>query len=318
MKVIVVSGPTATGKTDLAVELALRFGGEVVNFDSLLLYREITIGTAKPTPEERRSVPHHLIDVRSIAEPMNAADYAREALPVVEALLARGVPVFLVGGSGFYLQALLKGMYDSPTTPAEILRRSDELYIEAGIAPFRELLRAHDGPSFVRYHENDHYRIRRAVEHWWTTGSPLSMARADKDQSNRELERPTVHPWEVLHLYLDLPKDEHRRIIERRTDRMLAAGLVAEVVGLLARGFTGQEKPLQSIGYKEALDFINGKFAGLGACRQRIIVSTRQLAKAQRTWFNRDRFKRTFHPREGRGELFLQVERFLSETTAPE
>lgn len=311
MKVIVISGPTASGKTDLAVELALKFGGEVVNFDSLLLYREITIGTAKPTEEERRSVPHHLIDVRSIKDPMNAADYAREAFPVVEKLLSENKIVFLAGGSGFYLQALLKGMYDSPTTPSEITKKSDELYEKEGIQPFLELLKTNDLKSFDRYHENDHYRIRRAVEHWWTTGSPLSLARKEKDAANEVLDRPTIHNWDVLHIYLDLPKEEHLKIIERRTDRMLSGGLIEEVQNLLSQGFTGLEKPLQSIGYKETLDYIQGTFKSLAECRERIIISTRQLAKSQRTWFNRDHFKKRYHPLEERDEIFLQVEKFL-------
>jgi tRNA dimethylallyltransferase len=312
MKVIVISGPTASGKTDLAVELAQKFGGEVVNFDSLLLYREINIGTAKPTPEEMKSVPHHMINVRSITEPMNAADYAREALPIVERLLSEKKIVYLVGGSGFYLQALLKGMYDSPTTPKDILKKSDELYETEGIAPFRTILKVHDPSSFERYHENDHYRIRRAVEHWWTTGSPLSKARSEKDESNSGLLRPTVHDWDVLHIYLDLPKEEHLRIIEKRTDRMLRDGLVEEVRSLLERGFSGLEKPLQSIGYKETLNFVFGVYKDLRECRERMIISTRQLAKSQRTWFNRDSFKERFHPLTQRSEIFKRVEKFIS------
>ncbi len=318
MKVVVVSGPTASGKTDLAVELALRFGGEVVNFDSLLFYREINIGTAKPSLEEQRSVPHHLINVRSITEPMNAAEFSRTALPVIEEILSRRVPVFLVGGSGFYLQALLKGMYDSPTTPEDLSRRSDELYRSSGITPFLQLLREHDLISYQRYHENDHYRIRRAVEHWWTTGHPLSAAREKMDQNNKELQRPTIHDWDLLHVHLDVPKEEHRLIIEQRTDRMLEKGLIMEVKELLASGFTGQEKPLQSIGYKEALEYINGQYDTLAGCRERINISTRQLAKSQRTWFNRNQLKNTFHPLEARAELFLQVEKFLSGTKGQE
>lgn len=311
MKVVVISGPTASGKTDLAVELATKFGGEVVNFDSLLLYKEIEIGTAKPTPEEQKTIPHHMLNVRSISNPMNAADYAREALPVIEKLLSEKKLVYLVGGSGFYLQALLKGMYDSPTTPKEITKRSDELYEKEGIAPFLTILKEQDRKSFERYHENDHYRVRRAVEHFWTTGSPLSEAREEKDDSNEKMDRPTIHNWDLLHIYLDLPKEEHLKIIEKRTDRMLSTGLIEEVKDLLAQGFTGQEKPLQSIGYKETLDYILGVYKNLAECRERIVISTRQLAKSQRTWFNRDSFKKTFHPLEERSEIFLQVEKFF-------
>lgn len=311
MKVIIISGPTASGKTDLAVELARKYGGEVVNFDSLLLYKEINIGTAKPTLEEQSAVPHHMLNVRSITEPMNAADYARQALPLIEKLLADKKLVYLVGGSGFYLQALLKGMYESETTPKEITLKSDELYEKSGIDPFLNILKENDPASLERYHSNDHYRVRRAVEHWWTTGNSLSSARINKDQANENLNRPTIHDWDLLHIYLDLPKEEHLRIIENRTDRMLASGLIEEIKALLTSGFSGLEKPLQSIGYKETLDLISGVYKDVAECRERIVISTRQLAKSQRTWFNRDAFKEVFHPIEGRSEIFQRVEKFF-------
>ena len=306
MKVVVVSGATATGKTDLAVELAKKFGGEVVNFDSLLLYKEILIGTAKPTPEEQKSIKHWMIDVSSISHPLNAADYASMARPIIEKLLAENKNVYLVGGSGFYLQALLKGMYDSPTTPQEITNRSDELYKNEGIQPFLEVLKAHDEESLNRYHENDHYRVRRAVEHFWSHGTPLSQVRSQKDQSDEK-----VHDWDVLHIYLEIPREEHNKIIERRTTKMLEIGLIEEVNGLLAQGFSGQEKPLQSIGYKEVIDYINGVFKTIEECKERIIISTRQLAKSQRTWFNRDKSKESYHPLDQRSEIFNRVESFL-------
>lgn len=313
MKVIVVSGPTASGKTQTSIELAKAFGGEIVNFDSLLLYREITIGTAKPTSEEMSGVPHHMIDVRSIATPMNASEYANAALPIVKELLSRNKLVYLVGGSGFYLQALLKGMYDSPTTPPEILERSELLYEAEGITPFLEVLKEHDPQSFARYHANDHYRIRRAVEHWWANGTPLFEERVKKELSNAHLDASNVHGWDLLHLHLDVPKEEHQKIIIQRTQKMLEAGLIAEVRTLLSQGFTGLEKPLQSIGYKEAIAFINGKFESLSECAEMIAISTRQLAKAQRTWFKRDSGKLTFHPLIEKEELHLKVESFLKE-----
>ena len=311
MKVIVISGPTASGKTDLSVELARQFGGEIVNFDSLLFYKEINIGTAKPTPLEMGTVPHHMINIRSISGPMNAADFAKEAFPIIDKLLNDGKNVFLVGGSGFYLQALLKGMYDSPTTPSNILIRSDQLYKAEGIGPFRDILLNNDPISYERYHFNDHYRIRRAVEHFWTTGSPLSSAREMKDLSNTTLNHPTIHNWDLLHIYLDIPKAEHAHIIKTRTERMLQSGLIEEVQGLLRNGFSGLEKPLQSIGYKEALNYISGEYKNLSECQEQIIISTRQLAKSQRTWFNRDQSKIKFHPLEERKEIFLQVDHFF-------
>jgi tRNA dimethylallyltransferase len=313
MKVIVISGPTASGKTDMAVELAQKFGGEVVNFDSLLLYQEINIGTAKPSQKERKSIPHHMIDVRSISNPMNAADYARETSPIIEKLLSVNKLVYLVGGSGFYLQALLKGMYESTTTPSEITERSEELYNEKGIEPFLEILKENDQKSFERYHANDHYRVRRAVEHWWTTGVPMSSVRESKDEANEIMDRPSIHPWNILHIHLDMPKEEHLEIIEKRTDKMLNSGLIEEVKHLLDQGFTGEEKPLLSIGYKESLDFIKGEFKNLNECRERILISTRQLAKSQRTWFKKDTFKETFHPLRQRLEVSARVKDFIKD-----
>ena len=312
MKVVIISGPTASGKTDTAIELARNFGGEIVNFDSLLLYKEITIGTAKPTMEERKQIPHHMIDVTSISHPMNASDYMRAAFPVVEKLLQEKKTVYLTGGSGFYLQALLKGMYDSPTTPTDVMKRSELMYNNEGIAPFREILRQHDPGSFERYHENDHYRIRRAVEHWWANGTPLFEERLKKNADNTTLPGPTIHDWQVFHAYLDMPKEEHLKIIEKRTDKMLEKGLIEEVQDLLNKGYTGLEKPLQSIGYKEALDFIFGVYKTKAECRERIVISTRQLAKSQRTWFNRDPLKTQFHPLKDADKLNEEVRKFLA------
>lgn len=309
--VIVISGPTASGKTSTSLELASRFGGEIVNFDSLLLYKEINIGTAKPTLEEQKKIPHHMLNVRSIAEPMNAADYASEALKVVESLLQAGKIVYLVGGSGFYLQALLKGMYDSPSTPLEITQRSDKLYAAEGIKPFLEILRSVDPETFARYHENDHYRVRRAVEHWWSNGTKLSDERKRKDSANQEMRQTSVHDWNLLHIHLDLPKEEHLHIIEKRTRSMLELGLYDEVKALLAQGFTGLEKPLQSIGYKEMLDLHFGVHKTLKECEERIIISTRQLAKSQRTWFKRDNQKLTFHPVKQKEDIFRKVQEHL-------
>ncbi|MFY7991803.1 MAG: tRNA (adenosine(37)-N6)-dimethylallyltransferase MiaA [Bacteriovoracaceae bacterium] len=309
-KVIVISGPTASGKTDISLELAERFGGEIVNFDSLLLYKEITIGTAKPTKDEQKRVNHHMVDVSSIAEPLNAADYAKQATPIIEELHRQGKTVYLVGGSGFYLQAVLKGMYDSPTTPKEIIERSDRLYDAEGITPFLISLKENDFESFQRYHENDHYRIRRAVEHFWNTGTKLSLAREKKDQENTQL-GISQHNWDTLNIYLNLPREEHWPIIEQRTKKMLQSGLIEEVSDLLKRGFSGEEKPLSSIGYKETISFIKKEILTLEELEEQIVIHTRQLAKSQRTWFNRDHSKMEFHPLTQREELFKRVDEFI-------
>lgn len=310
MKVIIVSGPTATGKTNISIELARKFGGEIVNFDSLLLYKEINIGTAKPTVEEQGEITHHMVNVASISQPMNAAAYAKLALPIIEEIHKRNKLVYLVGGSGFYLQALVQGMYDSPTTTPEILESSEKLYEAEGIKPFLEILKTQDPATYHRYHENDHYRVRRAVEHFWHTGVPLSLARERKDKENEAREESNVHGWKMLHLHLDIPKDEHLEIIKKRTNKMITEGLVKEVKNILGNGFTGHEKPLQSIGYKEVIELLNGEFKTEAECIERIIISTRQLAKSQRTWFNRIQNKRPFHPISQKKLIFKTVSDF--------
>lgn len=312
MKVIIVSGPTASGKTDTSIELAKHLGGEIVNFDSLLLYKEITIGTAKPTKEEQGEIPHHMIDVASIAHPLNAAAYAKMALPIINQLHAAGKLVYLVGGSGFYLQALLHGMYDSPTTPKEITEKSDTLYNAEGIKPFLEILKIADPPTLARYHKNDHYRVRRAVEHFWSTGSRLSDARELKDKDNLSRNQTNIHGWDVFHIHLDVPKEEHLEIIKKRSEKMLHQGLIQESKDLLDQGFTGLEKPLQSIGYKEVIELIHGNILNEAQCLERIIISTRQLAKSQRTWFNRVSGKSTYHPLQDQQKILSDSMKFVS------
>lgn len=305
-KVIILSGHTASGKTAKAIELAIRLKAEVVNFDSLLFYRELNIGTAKPSVEEMRAAPHHLINICSIAEPINAADFARRAKIVIEDIHQRGHPVILVGGSGFYLQALISGMWGSPTTPAEIQAKSDDLYALQGIKPFREVLEKHDRESFHRLHENDHYRIRRAVEHFWTHGTAFSDVKvAFTPQAPPE--------WQLLHFYLDIPKEDHHQIIRARTKKMLSDGLVAEVQNLLTTGFSGTEKPLQAIGYKETIDWLNGVFGeNVSEYEERIVINTRRLAKAQRTWFKKKE-KIQLDPRHEGDTLMAKALAFISQ-----
>ncbi len=314
MKIIIISGPTASGKTQQSLQLASSFGGEIVNFDSLLFYKEINIGTAKPTPEEMLQIPHHLINIHSIKDPINAADYSKLATDLIKKLLNEKKTIFLVGGSGFYLQALLKGMYDSQTTSPDILKKSDELYLSKGIEPFVEILKSHDEKSYLRYHKNDHYRIRRAVEHWWSHQSPLSLARESKEQSNQNLKNGNIHGWDLIHIYLDIPKETHLEIITERTTRMIRDGLILEVQNLLTLGHTGFEKPLQSIGYKESLHYINGEIKSIDELQEKIIISTRQLAKSQRTWFNQMKEKHCFNPINDSEKISELVKEFLNKS----
>jgi tRNA dimethylallyltransferase len=314
-KIIVLSGPTASGKTSTSIKLAKLHGLEIINFDSLLFYRELSIGTAKPTTQEMDGVPHHLIGTESIKRPINAATFFKNVIPIIETLLEKNITPLLVGGSGFYLQTILEGMYDSQTTPIEISKRSDKLYQDCGISPFIEELKIVDPTSMNKLHSNDHYRVRRALEHYWATGQSFSdskTALAQKKENGGPYLFAINKGWEVLHLYLDIPKSDHQKVIKERIENMLEYGFKEEVQSLLNSGFTGEEKPLQSVGYKQMQDYLNGKLTSTNDLKEKILIATRRLAKSQRTWFNKIKPKRTFNPLTDIKEVTDTVDSFMS------
>lgn len=310
--IIIISGPTATGKTKTSIELARTFQAEVLNFDSLLFYKEISIGTAKPSEAEKENISHHLIGDQSIFSPINAADFVELALPIILDIHKRDKNVILVGGSGFYLQALLYGMYDSPHTSEKILDKSEELYLKEGIGPFRDILKVNDPKSYERYHENDHYRIRRAVEYFWQTSKMFSKAR-EKMSKKREvgLSNEKKYNWRIFHAHLDIDKETHFKIIQKRCKEMLQAGLIEEVRNLLNTGANGSEKPLLSIGYKETIAYIHDEFDSYEAYYERLCINTRRLAKAQRTWFKKVE-KNCYNPLTDKDILMRDITNFLT------
>lgn len=311
-KLIIVSGPTATGKTKISIDLAQKFPQlVVVNFDSLLFYKEISIGTAKPTLEERQGVPHFMIDVASLSSPLNAADYIRMAREVIEAQLPLNKTVILTGGSAFYLRALLKGMYESATPTEDIKEKMEKLLQEKGIEAILDYLRRNDPESLQNYHVNDHYRLVRAAIHFESTGTKISDQKQSLDEKDPYDLSTNIHGWTILHLYLDIPKDQHYEIIKARTAKMFKDGLLEEIDHLAKEGFTLQEKPLSSIGYKEALEYRQGHFRSLEECIERISISTRQLAKSQRTFFNKIHPKECYNPLTDEEKIFSSVEQFL-------
>lgn len=296
---IIISGPTATGKTATSIRLAnaLRsLNPHIINFDSLLFYRELNIGTAKPTTFERGDIKHSLIDVRSITDPLNAADFTTLALELLEASLKTDELPIIVGGSGFYLRALVKGMYDSVDVSDEIKAKGDALYQAQGIDPFIETLKLHDPQRLSMLHANDHYRIRRAWEHWQMTGKPVSPEGDEFAGGDPyDFSQHRLKDWSLFHIHLDIPRAEHNQIIETRTGQMLQDGFITETQELLNAGFSGEEKPLQSIGYKEILNFLAGHLAE-NELPERINAATRRLAKQQRTFFAKIKPKNTYHP----------------------
>ena len=305
-RVAILSGATATGKTALSISLAKKYGWEIVNFDSLLFYRELNIGTAKPSPEEMVGVPHHLVDLQSAKHPINAAQFSRLARDKIASLQQKKIIPLLVGGSGFYLKALLEGMDDKHPPTQEALDKSHDLYQTEGIEPFREILKRYDPVNFQKLYPNDHYRIRRAVEYYWSTGWAFSSA----PQESKKAQSP---PWDIFHLYLSIEKFQHWKIIQRRAEKMVAHGLVDEVSDLLSRGFTGDERPLRAIGYKEALDYLNGTIASKDQLIEMISTGTRQLAKAQKTFFAPMGPKRQWDSREDASEIHNAISQWLND-----
>lgn len=317
-KLIIISGPTASGKTKTSIELAhkihttLNFPVVIVNFDSLLFYKELSIGTAKPTLSERQGIEHFMIDIESIRSPMNAADFIKLGEIIIKEQLSFGKCVILVGGSAFYLRALLKGMYQSITPTEEIKNKFENLYQEEGIEAIVTFLRTHDAKSLENLHHNDHYRLMRAAIHFEMTGTKMSAQKEAHDELSPYDFSHVIHPWQILHLYLDLPKEQHYEIIKNRTKKMFADGLVKEIEELKTKGFTLEEKPLNSIGYKEVIKWRQGFISNQDACIERIAISTRQLAKSQRTFFKKITPKLSFNPLEDQEKIFRAVEQFLS------
>ena len=316
-KLIIISGPTASGKTKTSIDLAekimnqLKIPTAIVNFDSLLFYKELSIGTAKPTLDEQKGIPHFMIDIESICSPMNASDFIKICENKITELLNKNICVILVGGSAFYLRALLKGMYESTSPSKEIKNKYDQILKDKGIDAIVDYLQLHDPESLKNLHLNDHYRLSRAAIHFEMTGTKISEQKQNLDDLFPYDFNEIVHPWKFIHFYLDLPKDEHFKIITSRTEKMFADGLMSEIQKLQDDGFSLDEKPLSSIGYKEAIELRNGQFPSEEACIERISISTRQLAKSQRTFFKRIIPKYDCNPLKDQDKIFSLVELFL-------
>ncbi len=278
-KILAVVGPTASGKTALAVELALRLGGEVICCDSMQIYREMSIGTAKPTEEEKRGVVHHLFDIKSPDEPFSAMEYVTLAEEAVADILSRGkLPVFC-GGTGLYLDAFLRG--GMPETPGAdpALRAELTAFAEAhGAESLHRELAAVDPESAESAHPNNLRRVIRALEIYRLTGVPKS----EWDKRSKEL--PARYNAAVLGLVFADRALLYDRI-ERRVDGMLADGLLAETRTLLNEGvFARSPTAAAAIGYKELLPFLRGECT-LDAAVTELKTATRRYAKRQLTWF---------------------------------
>ena len=293
-KIFSILGPTCTGKTKLSLDLAKKLNAEIINVDSLLFYQELNVGTCKPSLNEIKQVPHHLIDINSFKQPLTAADYVKLAVPLINQLLENHKKILIVGGSGFYVQALLKGMYSGTSTPPHILLKSEKLFKDFGIKPFMDELKIVDPIILQQIHPNDYYRLRRAIEYFWSEGKPFSAAKNNHLKNLTNIEK---FNWNYQSCFLNLTPDEHFPHIQKRTEQMLSGGLIEEVQNILKTITTSDDfRPLASIGYAETIKFLKGEIKTLTDLKEEINISTRQLAKAQRTWFKYKLQPKLFHP----------------------
>jgi tRNA dimethylallyltransferase len=271
---VVVVGPTAVGKTALSIELARRLGGEIVSADSRLFYRGMDIGTAKPSPQERAQIPHHLIDVAAIDEPWSLALFQKAAKEAIHQIHQRHKLPFLVGGSGQYIQAVVDEWQIPEQLPDFRLRETLEVWgKELGAAELHRRLALVDAEAAARIEPNNLRRSVRALEVIFHTGQKFSAQRK-KGQS----------PYRVFQLGLGRPRPEVYRRIDQRIEQMISAGLLAEVQGLLAQGYPAESPPFSAIGYREMLQVLRGDLT----VDEAVVLmkrATRQFVRRQYNWF---------------------------------
>lgn len=277
---VVITGPTATGKSEVGVLVAEQVGGEIISADSMLLYRHMDIGTAKPTLVERRGIPHHMIDIAEPDQDYSVALYQKEARHLITNILARRNLPILVGGTGLYIRSVIDP-YDFGAAAGEPALR-ERFLIEAeqdGHDKLHQHLSEVDPDAAARLHPRDVRRVIRALEVYYLTGRPASSY-MKLNQYHRPLYR-------LFMFGLNMERASLYRRIEQRVDKMLAAGLVEEVQSLLERGYRKELNAMRSLGYKEIAAYLTGEIS-LEEAVELLKRNTRRFAKRQLTWFRRD------------------------------
>ncbi len=300
---IAIVGPTASGKSELGLFLAKSFSGEIVNYDSLQIFRHLDIGTAKPSLEERQRVPHHMIDIREPIEIFTAGDYQREARRVLDDIRSRGRVPILVGGTGLYLRAVTDGLFNGPTRSMYWRNRLEMMADGKGRAYLHRVLKRLDPASASRIAERDKQKIIRALEVRLETGKPLT-------QHLEERPRQPIAGFNVHSIGLNPPRDELYRRINERVCRMFKGGLVEEVQSLLDRGIPPSAKPFEAIGYWHVIANIDSSNTQEETIRI-IQRDTRHYAKRQLTWFRKQSEVTWFDGPGDSQEIKNKVHQFL-------
>jgi tRNA dimethylallyltransferase len=304
--VVVVTGPTASGKSQLGVELALRFGGEIINADSMQVYRFMEIGTAKPSLEERARVPHHLYDIVNPDGDYNAGRFAKDAREVAARIHGRGRAVFLVGGTGLYIRAFLNGLLALGGADSELRRQLEREHAEAVDAGDPERLhrrlRKWDPRAAEAIHPNDLRRTIRALELCSQSGRTASDLRADHGFADRT--------FDVLHLALDPGREALNERIERRCEEMIERGLLREVRQLRNSGYGPELRSMQSIGYRHIQPVVDG-IDTLANALVEMQRDTKRFARRQRTWLRKVSEVRWMDPSDA-AAVYRAAESFLN------
>ncbi len=271
-----LTGATASGKTGVGLVLAERIGAEIISLDSMALYREMDIGTDKPTPQQRQRVPHHLLDVLSPQDEFSVSNYLDAARRMVAEIRQRGREVLFVGGTPLYLKALLRGIFRGPPADWEFRREVEEELVQVGLPALYQRLQQVDPLSAAKLHPHDKRRIIRALEVYRATGRPISHLQTQFEEG-RPADRCRV-------FVLSWPRELLHQRINRRVEAMFAAGFVDEVRGLLDRHGELSRTALQAVGYREVIEHLRGQ-RDLAATIEAVKARTRQFARHQETWF---------------------------------
>lgn len=278
---LILTGPTAVGKTALSIALAKKTGGEIVSADSMQVYRKMDIGSAKIKPEEKKGVPHYLIDVLDPSEKFDVVRFQHMALEAMQDIWSRGKIPILTGGTGFYIQSVLYDIDFTEHGLNETFRKElEDLARREGQETLHRMLQEKDPKAAQEIHPHNVKRVIRALEFFHQTGEPIS--RHNTEQRGRK------SPYRYLYFVLNEPRERLYRKIERRVDQMMEEGLLSEVEMLYREGYTKDMVSMQGLGYKEMLSYLNGEISLEEAVRI-LKRDTRHFAKRQLTWFRREK-----------------------------